>query len=860
MTGLVMSKHGKQVYDKLYSHVCGLDQMPEETKALISEAIRLGGTSSVNQDFNVVRVRADHNEVALLDYPRFFEDAFPILARSWRVHVPGGLIGFRDYRQSLNPPVLHRKELLLPGDHPDRSAFAEITILAESIGLFDDPVRIGYLKSWTTFIERKGYRVHGSNLVPVGNDQAITVPESECEAVEVRGVQRHLTALSRTTLSAPLQSLLRHGLLRDGAAFLDYGCGRGDDLAGLQGIGIDGHGWDPHYRPDGLLVESDVVNLGFVINVIEDFDERIEALSNAYRLARRVLAVSTMLQSEGHSGRTFRDGVLTGRNTFQKYYSQAELQQFIESVLDETATPVAPGIFYVFKDRSLERQFYTDRMGSRSRAARAALPTLSVYRYPSKSRSPPTTRTEPPEDPERAVVLARLWQRCLGLGRLAEPDEVDDGESLRSTFGSFPRALKECIRRNDQTALERSGAGRRDDLAVFFALQLFSRRRRFRELDIQLQRDVKALFGSFANVEAHARQLLFTIRDVDQISRACEDAAQLGLGWLEPGHALHLHTSLVDRLSALLRVYVGCATAMYGDITVMDLVKLHIGSGKVTLMRFDDFGGKPLPAMQERVKVRLRDQAIDVFTYGEGFEAPLLYRKSRFINEEFPYYAEQKAFDEALDELSLFDFSGYGPKAADFWRVLGRSRWVINGFTLERTEQLPSIDDRCSEHFTFRQLIECGDTFKRSSVANVPREHETYAALADLANLILEPVVEYFGAIELTYGFCSRLLAKAVVEQCGGIAPRLDQHASHETNSRGDPICSRLGAAVDFLVVDEDMAEVANWLIDHTPFDRLYFYGTTRPLHVSYGPENSRTRYLIAEVGRRRIPRQTDRF
>jgi hypothetical protein len=47
---------------------------------------------------------------------------------------------------------------------------------------------------------------------------------------------------------------------------------------------------------------------------------------------------------------------------------------------------------------------------------------------------------------------------------------------------------------------------------------------------------------------------------------------------------------------------------------------------------------------------------------------------------------------------------------------------------------------------------------------------------------------------------------------------------------------------VDFIVEDEDMLEVARcgvrpalrWV-----FDRLYFYGADRPIHVSYGPEHN---------------------
>ena len=91
--------------------------------------------------------------------------------------------------------------------------------------------------------------------------------------------------------------------------------------------------------------------------------------------------------------------------------------------------------------------------------------------------------------------------------------------------------------------------------------------------------------------------------------------------------------------------------------------------------------------------------------------------------------------------------------------------------------------------------------------------------------------------VRLTYGFCSAALAKQIPAH---IAPKLDQHACHELNRLGKPICSRLGAAVDFIVEDEDMLEVAEWLAANTPFDRLYFYGADKPIHVSYGPEHKR--------------------
>jgi hypothetical protein len=118
-------------------------------------------------------------------------------------------------------------------------------------------------------------------------------------------------------------------------------------------------------------------------------------------------------------------------------------------------------------------------------------------------------------------------------------------------------------------------------------------------------------------------------------------------------------------------------------------------------------------------------------------------------------------------------------------------------------------------------------------VQNVPLRAQTYNALFDLATELLDPLIDYFGSIRLTYGFASAGLTKQIAH---GIAPRLDQHAACEHSTRRAPVCDRGGAACDFIVDDEDMKEVADWIVRSLPFDRLYYYGPARPIHVSYGP------------------------
>ncbi|MCF7992855.1 MAG: hypothetical protein K9M02_20630 [Thiohalocapsa sp.] len=102
-------------------------------------------------------------------------------------------------------------------------------------------------------------------------------------------------------------------------------------------------------------------------------------------------------------------------------------------------------------------------------------------------------------------------------------------------------------------------------------------------------------------------------------------------------------------------------------------------------------------------------------------------------------------------------------------------------------------------------------------------------------------MIHWFGMIHLTYGFCSTELARSIRALGGGhVDAKRDRHAAHELHRLGAPVCPRLGAAADFVVDDEDMLEFARWVAGNTLFDRLYYYGSYRPIHVSYGPENSR--------------------
>ena len=143
------------------------------------------------------------------------------------------------------------------------------------------------------------------------------------------------TAMRRISLSRPVALAVDDGLIRQDRTFFDYGCGRGDDLLRLHRMGITVSGWDPAFFPDEDRTPADVVNLGYVVNVIEDPDERTVVLAAAWNLARKLLVVSARLDWEATDAAVdFQgDGIVTGKRTFQKFFTQEELRQWIESVL-----------------------------------------------------------------------------------------------------------------------------------------------------------------------------------------------------------------------------------------------------------------------------------------------------------------------------------------------------------------------------------------------------------------------------------------------------------------------------------------------------------------------------------------------
>jgi DNA phosphorothioation-associated putative methyltransferase len=674
-------KGGKRLREHSYLHVSLLREQPAPICKLVEIAREIAGVDEGT--FNVVRISHDSLEVAFLDYGQFFEDPFPTLLGSCVVDLHSKSVRRTDYSQKANPNILHRKELLLSPNHPQRTQFASLTAELEKQGMFADPQRIGLKKYWTKQLASRGLKIVGHTIVGAAclDDDAATEEQADQSEKEVENIGRHRTAIVRDRLSAPMQALARHGLLAADRTVLDYGCGQGDDVRALQAGGITVTGWDPHFAPGTPLEPADVVNLGFVLNVIEEPRERAQAARRAYDLANQCLAVAVMVVGKGDTTghRPFRDGFLTGRNTFQKYYRQEEIKELLDRALGAEAIAVAPGIFFVFKDKLLEQRFLLDRQ------RRIRVPVSPELRPPFDRPTLADRRLE-----ALRPLLERLWQQILTAGRALVEEEVapDLLLEIQSQAGSLRRAERLANSCFDVEELKAAASARQEDLLVYFGLNLFNGRTRYSRLPPELQRDIKVLFGNATSVFEAGRALLFSVGKPEVIDDTCRQAAAAGLGYLNEGHSLQLHTSQLNKLPAALRCYVGCGAKLYGDVDTADLIKIHIRSGKLTLLFYDGFDSSPLPRLRERIKINMRSQRIDFFQHTDDRESQLLYLKSRYLTADHPGYERQKQFDDGLVKLDLFDFAEYGPEADVFRSTLSHAGYTINGFELQNSSSL----------------------------------------------------------------------------------------------------------------------------------------------------------------------------
>lgn len=461
-------------------------------------------------------------------------------------------------------------------------------------------------------------------------------------------VARHETAITRAELSRPLKLAAADGLLSKDQGVFDYGCGLGDDLRHLNEMGFAAEGWDPFHRPAAPLRPAPVVNLGYVVNVIENPRERQEALRRAWDLTEGILIVSARLANDARilgGSLAFNDGVLTSRGTFQKFFEQLELRNWIDHTLSVASVSASPGVFYVFRDEAAREAFVASRYRRRIAAPRL---TRSAELY---------ARHE--------ALLRPLLDFVSDRGRLPVDEELPGSTALADVFGSIARAFQVIRRATDGEPWRNIAEVRAQELAIYLALARFQRRPAFAQLPPSLQRDIKAFFSSYKTACSSADQLLFSIGRPGVLDALCQSS---DIGKLTPA-ALYIHESALDLLSPELRLFEGCARNYVGRIEGANLMKLHRAEPKISYLSYPEFEEDPHPSLAFSVTVHLQTFREKYRDFRASANPPILHRKETFLAPDHPLHSKFARLTRIEEQKGLYaDTSIIGTREG--WRAV----------------------------------------------------------------------------------------------------------------------------------------------------------------------------------------------
>ena len=429
-------------------------------------------------------------------------------------------------------------------------------------------------------------------------------------------VQRHRTAIVRGSLSRPVRLAADLELITEGTSFFDYGCGRGEDVARLAAAGVRAAGWDPHFNPEADKTSAEVVNLGYVINVIADPTERRSVALDAWRYTAKVLVVSARLDAERRSlsaGRAHGDGFLTGHDTFQKFYRQGELRSWLDEVLEVETIAIAPGVFVAFKAEEDANEFLL-RTRRRRRLKIRVSRSDRIYEEHRESID---------------ALLAFFTER----GRLPGRDEcLDLQDKLVQAAGSVRRAWRVATAVTPEADWDQVAAERRQDLLVDLALLKLNRRPTFTALPEATRYDVRGLVGSYKQATMEADRLLYSAGDQEVISKAADKSSA---GKRLPT-ALYVHESALPNLPHVLRVYEGCARWLVGEVDGANVVKLATDRPKVSYLEYPNFDRDPHPALRRTTFVRIGALDVGERDYSNADNPPILHRKECFVANDYP--------------------------------------------------------------------------------------------------------------------------------------------------------------------------------------------------------------------------------
>ncbi len=616
------SKVGKLLPSALYVHIKAIAAIDP----ILQKYERRARSAKIDlQTATIVKFSFDGAKISYLCYPEFDRDPHPALKHSIIIDLNTLEAKKWDYTNTNNPPILHRKETFVTPDYPSYQEFAELTKNEVALGLLDDARFIGNRNEWEYRLKRRGISFEGHRLI-------CPIDPQKNNKIDIR-IERHKAAIVRKELSRPVRLAKEAGLFTAGITFFDYGCGYGGDVERIAKQGYQSSGWDPYYFPDNPLNNADLVNIGYVINVIEDLQERQKALQQAWELADRILVIAAqVLIDDRHRGIVvYGDGIITSRNTFQKYYHQEELKIYIDRVLNVDSIPAGLGIYFAFKDEAIAQNYRVSRFHSRE--------------------STPRVKSQGKKFEEYREILTPLMDFMTKRGRLPVKQELATEAAIKAEFGGFRRAFKVVLQVTDEKEWEAIAEKRRSEIILYLALSTFDSRPTVRKLPSVMKEDIKALFGNYKTASDLADEMLFDVGDLDKIAELSQKSA---IGKIIK-NSLLVHVSALEKLDPLLRLYEGCASRAIGRLEDANVIKINFKKPKISYLYYPEFDSEPHPILYTSMTIDLGDLQVKYRDYDLEDNPPILHQKDALITPEYPNYEKFAKLTRQETERGLLD-------------------------------------------------------------------------------------------------------------------------------------------------------------------------------------------------------------
>ena len=157
---------GKRVGGFMYIHKSGQKLIASNYSDAIKKSLPLLSDFAT---WNVIKLNIKNPEqLSFLEYESFEQAEFPSLFRSCQVDLNLKKTSVRQH-SIINPPVLHRKELLVHPNHPKREKFQNLTDQLENMGAFKNIVKLGTKLRWQDELVRLQITVQNHVAIKVGN-------------------------------------------------------------------------------------------------------------------------------------------------------------------------------------------------------------------------------------------------------------------------------------------------------------------------------------------------------------------------------------------------------------------------------------------------------------------------------------------------------------------------------------------------------------------------------------------------------------------------------------------------------------------------------------------------------------------